>query len=192
MKRIDDHQSSTADLGFWIYLMTDLMLFASLFATFMVLRGNTNGGPSANNIFDMPYVLVETFVLLYSSLMSGLAYVSAKFNRHRATTTYLALALIFGAIFLAMELREFAILVGDGHSWATSAFLSSYFTLVGTHGLHILVGLLWGSVLLVRILRGSWNHHALRKLGLFVMFWHFLELVWIFIFSIVYLIGGQL
>lgn len=192
MKQKFAEKADVANLGFWIYLMTDLMLFASLFATFMVLRGNTAGGPAASEIFSMPYVLVETFVLLYSSLMAGLAFVSAKFGKLKAATIYLVLTLIFGAIFLFLELYEFTQMVAEGHSWTASAFLSSYFTLVGTHGLHILVGLLWGGILLVKILRGKWNEHTVRKLGLFVVFWHFLELVWIFIFSIVYLIGGHL
>lgn len=193
MSRVDDKsQASTTNLGLWIYLMTDLMLFASLFATFMVLRNNTAGGPSGADIFEMPYILVETFILLYSSLMAGLAYVSARHKRRGATKVYLGLALAFGAAFLAMELWEFAKLAGEGHSWAASAFLSSYFTLVGTHGAHILVGLIWGVVLLAHLLRGHWNDNVVRKLGLFVVFWHFLELVWIFIFSVVYLIGGHL
>lgn len=192
MKQKFAEKADVANLGFWIYLMTDLMLFASLFATFMVLRGNTAGGPGAGEIFNMPYVLVETFVLLYSSLMAGLAFVSAKFDKLKAATVYLVLTLLFGSIFLFLELYEFTQMVSEGHSWTVSAFLSSYFTLVGTHGLHILVGLLWGGILLVKILRGKWNEHTVRKLGLFVVFWHFLELVWIFIFSVVYLIGGHL
>lgn len=192
MKRAHDEQSNVATLGLWFYLMTDLVLFASLFATFMVLRHNTAGGPSGSEIFDMPYVLIETFVLLFSSLMCGLAFISAKHKKRRAMLVYLCLTIIFGAIFLAMELYEFSKLAGEGHSWAESAFLSSYFTLVGTHGIHISVGLLWALVLLVRLTIKPMNDHILRKLGLFAIFWHFLELVWIFIFSVVYLIGGTL
>lgn len=192
MRRKDDEQSNIATLGLWTYLMTDLVLFASLFATFMVLRHNTDGGPGASEIFNMPYVLVETFVLLFSSLMCGLALLSAKFGRRGAMVTYLCLTILFGGLFLGMELYEFSQMVAEGHSWSESAFLSSYFTLVGTHGLHIAIGLLWAMVLLVRLLRQPLDRHNLRKLGLFAIFWHFLELVWIFIFSIVYLIGGTL
>lgn len=184
-------QSGTTNLGLWIYLMTDMMLFASLFATFMVLRHNTAGGPNGHELFSMPYVLVETIVLLVSSLLAGLAFVSAKFEKRKAMLGFLAVSLLLGALFLGLELYEFGAMVAEGHSWATSAFLSSYFTLVGTHGAHIAVGLIWGVVLLARLLHGPWNRHAMRKLGLFVVFWHFLELVWIFIFSIVYLIGGN-
>lgn len=192
MMRREDEQSNVATLGLWIYLMTDLVLFASLFATFMVLRHNTAGGPSGPEIFNMPYVLIETFVLLFSSLMCGLAFLSAKFGRRGAMLTYLCLTILFGGLFLGMELAEFAQMAAEGHSWAESAFLSSYFTLVGTHGLHIAVGLLWALVLLVRLVYRPLDRHGLRKLGLFAIFWHFLELVWIFIFSIVYLIGGTL
>jgi cytochrome o ubiquinol oxidase subunit 3 len=192
MKRAHEEQSNITTLGLWFYLMTDLVLFASLFATFMVLRHNTDGGPGGSEIFDMPFVLIETFVLLFSSLMCGLAFLSAKFQRRGAMLVYLALTIVLGAIFLGMELYEFSKLAGEGHSWAESAFLSSYFTLVGTHGLHISVGLLWALVLLVRLATKPMNDHVLRKLGLFAIFWHFLELVWIFIFSVVYLIGGTL
>ena len=183
-------QSNVSSLGLWIYLMTDLMLFASLFATFMVLRNNTASGPSLPEIYNMPYILVETFVLLYSSLMAGLLYLAALHKRKKSVITYLGFTLLFGAIFLGMELYEFVQMVADGHSWSASASLSGYFTLVGTHGVHIAIGLLWGVVLLWYLLRRSWTPQLMRKLGMFVVFWHFLELVWIFIFSIVYLIGG--
>lgn len=192
MSRVHDEQSNVASLGLWIYLMTDLVLFASLFATFMVLRHNTAGGPGGAEIFNMPYALIETFVLLFSSLMCGLAFVSARFRRRGAMLVYLGLTILFGAIFLGMELAEFSHMVREGHSWSESAFLSSYFTLVGTHGLHITVGLLWAIVLLVRLIRQPLERHIMRKLGLFAVFWHFLEVVWIFIFSIVYLVGGTL
>lgn len=192
MRRTNDEQTGVATLGLWTYLMTDLMLFASLFAAFMVLRRNTASGPEAAEVFDMPFVLVETFVLLFSSLMCGLAYISAKFNRRRAMLVYLGLTIITGGLFLGMELYEFSHMVADGHSWAESAFLSSYFTLVGTHGIHIAVGLLWAIVLVVRLARKPLDTHSFRKLGLFAIYWHFLELVWIFIFSVVYLIGGTL
>lgn len=192
MRRTDDEQSSVATLGLWIYLMTDLMLFASLFATFMVLRHNTAGGVGASELFNMPFVLSETLILLFSSLMCGLALLSAKFRRQRLMVTYLGLTIVAGIAFLGMELFEFTQMVADGHSWTTSAFLSSYFTLVGTHGLHIAVGLIWAMVLFVRLLKRPIDRHGLRKLGLFAIFWHFLELVWIFIFSVVYMIGGTL
>lgn len=178
------------ELGFWIYLMTDLMLFASLFATFFILRVGTAGGPSPSDIFSIDYVMTETFILLASSVTSGMALVSARFRKHRQMIAFLVATILLGLAFLSLELREFAMLAADGHSWAQSAFLSSYFTLVGTHGFHILIGLIWASTLLVVLVKKkqvSENH--LQKLSLFTMFWHFLDLVWIFIFSIVYIIG---
>ena len=139
---------SKATFGFWIYLMTDCIIFASLFATFMVLRGRTAGGPSGADIFDLPYVFGETIVLLMSSLASGLALLAAHQKNRRQTLMWLRITALLGAVFLGMELHEFRTLVAEGHSWTRSAFLSSYFGLVGTHGLHIFVGLTW--------LAGTW------------------------------------
>ena len=179
-----------AELGFWIYLMTDLMLFAALFATFYILRVGIADGPKASEIFNIDYVMAQTFVLLASSVTSGMAMLSAKFQMKKQALVFLAATIVLGLSFLVLELNEFALLVNEGHSWTTSAFLSSHFTLVATHGLHIFIGLIWAIVLFVVIMRRkniSGNH--LRKLGLFTMFWHFLDLVWIFIFSVVYVIG---
>lgn len=192
MKNHALHKKETADLGFWLYLMTDIMLFGGLFATFMVLRHNTNGGPDGNEIFDIKYALVETFLLLGSSLMCGLALLSAKYKKRKEAKVYLSVALLLGVAFLGMELYEFWNFVQEGNSWQKSAFLSAFFTLVGTHGLHITIGLIWGAVLLYTILKRGFTDHIMRKFGLFTVFWHFLELVWIFIFTVVYLIGGAL
>jgi cytochrome o ubiquinol oxidase subunit 3 len=178
------------ELGFWLYLMTDLMLFASLFATFFILRVGVADGPQASDIFSIDYVMAQTFVLLASSVTSGMALVSARFGKYRQMSLFLIGTIFLGATFLVLELREFSLLIGEGHSWSQSAFLSSYFTLVGTHGLHILIGLIWAITLLVVLLKSkkvSENHY--RKLSLFTMFWHFLDLVWIFIFAVVYIIG---
>ena len=178
-------------LGFWIYLMTDCVLFAGLFATFAVLRGNTFGGPSGAEIFDLPYILVETMLLLTSSFTAGLAIIGSERGLKRQSIIWLGMTFLLGAAFLAMELYEFHNLVSEGHSWSTSAFLSSYFTLVGTHGLHIAVGLLWLGVLIFRLWRFNFKKTDLNRLALFSLFWHFLDIVWIFIFTIVYLIGGM-
>lgn len=186
------HKKETAELGFWLYLMTDIMLFGGLFATFMVLRHNTNGGVDGHELFDTKYALIETFVLLGSSLMCGLALLSAKYKKPKEAKIYLGITLVLGAAFLAMELYEFWSFVQEGHSWQASAFLSAFFTLVGTHGLHITIGLIWGIVLLYTIFKRGFTENLMRKLGLFTVFWHFLELVWIFIFTVVYLIGGTL
>ena len=171
--------------------MTDCVLFAGLFATFAVLRGNTFGGPSGAEIFDLPYILVETMLLLTSSFTAGLAIIGSERGLKRQSIIWLGMTFLLGAAFLAMELYEFHNLVSEGHSWSTSAFLSSYFTLVGTHGLHIAVGLLWLGVLIFRLWRFNFKKTDLNRLALFSLFWHFLDIVWIFIFTIVYLIGGM-
>lgn len=175
--------------GFWVYIMTDCVLFASLFATFAVLRFSTFGGPGAGDIFDLQFVFVETLLLLISSFTCGLAILAARGNDKKKTLTWLAVTFLLGLAFVGMELFEFNQLVGEGHSWQASAFLSAFFTLVGTHGLHIIVGLLWIVSLGWLILKRGLGRHTTRKLMLFSLFWHFLDIVWIFIFTIVYLLG---
>lgn len=175
--------------GFWVYLMTDLVLFATLFATYAVLHNNTFGGPSGKDIFDMPFVLTETMLLLTSSFTAGLAMLAVYKRRKSLTLTLLGITFLLGATFLGMELYEFNHLVQEGHSWRESAFLSAFFTLVGTHGLHILSGLIWVSVLIAQVIRKGITSHTTRRLTLFSLFWHFLDIVWIFIFTIVYLMG---
>jgi cytochrome o ubiquinol oxidase subunit 3 len=178
-------------IGFWIYLMTDCVLFASLFATFAVLRNSTYGGPSGADLFDLPFVLVETMALLTSSFTVGLAVLAASRGYRKQTLAWLITTFVLGLTFLTMELTEFAHLVVEGNSWQASAFLSSFFTLVGTHGLHIAVGLLWMIVVSIRLLRFNMKKSDINRLGLLALFWHFLDVIWIFIFSIVYLIGGM-
>lgn len=176
--------------GFWVYLMTDLVLFASLFATYAVLRNNTNGGPSGAEIFSLPYVFVETVLLLVSSFTSGLALLMVHRNNKSAALWLLAITFVLGAAFVGMEVKEFAHLVSDGDSWRTSGFLSAYFTLVGTHGLHITAGLIWMLVLGGQIVWRGITPTTSKRVSLFSLFWHFLDIVWIFIFTIVYLIGA--
>ncbi len=176
-------------LGFWIYLMTDVVLFATLFATFAVLRTATNGGPDGKELFGLPFVLAETFILLTSSFTSGLMIVMARRGLALKAAIWLIITMLLGAAFLFMELSEFNTLVAEGHGWQQSAFLSSFFTLVGTHGLHIFFGLVWAFVLLVQIMQKKLTKNVLRRLTLFGMFWHFLDVIWIFIFTIVYLMG---
>jgi cytochrome o ubiquinol oxidase subunit 3 len=176
--------------GFWLYLMTDCVLFGSLFATYAVLHHNTFGGPSAHDIFDLRFVLIETMVLLTSSFTCGIGMLLAHDQRKKsAIVAFFASTFLLGALFLGMELTDFSSLIHEGAGFTRSAFLSSFYTLVGTHGLHVAVGLLWLLLLIVRILRSGITHHTLRKLLLFSLFWHFLDVVWIFIFTIVYLLG---
>ena len=177
-------------LGFWIYLMTDCVLFATLFATFAVLRSATAGGPAGSDIFDLNFVLIETMILLTSSFTAGLAVLGAELGFKKQTIIWLLITFALGATFLAMELWEFSQLIGEGHGWQQSAFLSSYFVLVGTHGLHIAVGLIWMAVVIFRLLQRNFKETDVRRLSILGLFWHFLDVIWIFIFSFVYLIGG--
>jgi len=142
-------------------------------------------------LFNLPFVLVETIILLTSSFTIGLAVLGAARGYKKQAIVWLVLTFLLGATFLAMELWEFNQLIGDGHGWQQSAFLSSYFVLVGTHGLHIAVGLLWLIVVTVRLWKRGFKKTDLHRLSLLGLFWHFLDVVWIFIFSFVYLIGGM-
>lgn len=175
--------------GFWLYLMNDIILFATLFATFMVLRENTYGGPSGKELFSLPFVLVETLLLLTSSFTAGIAIYFARQKNRKQVLVWLVFTALLGLGFLAMELHEFSNLVSEGHGWQTSAFLSAFFTLVGTHGLHITIGLMWLIYLVISLYRAGFTDSVLKRLTLFSLFWHFLDIIWIFIFTIVYLMG---
>lgn len=193
MSRADDEVKvfQRKTLGFWVYLMTDIVLFATLFATFAVLRTATAGGPSGADIFDLNFVLVETMLLLTSSFTVGLALLGAERGFKKQAIIWLIITFLLGAGFVAMELYEFHELIAEGHGWQQSAFLSSYFVLVATHGLHITVGLLWMAVVIFRLLQRNFKETDVRRLSLLSLFWHFLDIIWIFIFSFVYLIGGM-
>lgn len=182
-------QTSKTSLGFWLYLMTDLMLFGSLFATYIVLKPGTAGGPGPQELFDLPYVFIETLLLLLSSFACGLALLYAYAKNKTATIVWLSITGALGLAFLAMEIHEFSALIHEGHSWTQSGFLSGYFGLVGTHGLHITIGLLWLVSTIAYLLYKPMNMRFLQRLTLFSMFWHFLDIVWICIFTIVYLMG---
>lgn len=177
-------------LGFWTYLMTDCILFATLFATYAVLHNNTFGGPSGKELFSLPFVLIETLLLLTSSFTCGLAVLGMRMRSKKLIAVSLGITVALGAAFLGMELYEFTQLIHEGNSWRRSGFLSAFFTLVGTHGLHILIGLLWAMVLGFQLFRRGITPHTTRRLTLFSMFWHFLDIVWIFIFTLVYLLGA--
>ena len=191
MEHIEHEATEKTTFGFWVYLMTDCVLFASLFATYAVLHRNTYGGPGGAELFSLPYVLVETMVLLASSFTCGLAMIAARKRDMAQVLVWLAVTFILGATFLTLELSEFHAMVADGESWRQSAFLSSYFTLVGTHGLHITIGLIWLATLAVLLFKKGFSHSLQKRLMLFSLFWHFLDVVWIFIFTIVYLFGAM-
>lgn len=188
LREVEDRR--TTSVGFWLYLMTDCLLFATLFATYAVLKNNTAGSVSGADIFDMNYVLAMSIVLLVSSVTSGFALVSARLNKYIATLVWLCLTIFLGIIFLVLELHEFSTLLAEGYSWQSSAFLSAFFTLVGTHGLHIAIGTVWALVLLGAIGLKGLRARSLKQLSLFTMFWHFLDIIWIFIFTFVYAMGS--
>lgn len=175
--------------GFWIYLMTDCLIFASLFAVYVVQRAATAGGPTGADLFDLPFVLGETLLLLTSSFVCGMMLLAAHAGKKGFVVAGLIASGLLGAGFLAMELYEFSHLIHEGYGWQRSGFLTAFFTLVGTHGLHITVGLLWLVVMLVRVFRVGLTPAVTRKLTLFSLFWHFLDVIWIFIFTIVYMMG---
>lgn len=187
LRHRDEFNKTT--LGFWVYLMTDCVLFAALFATYAVLRGGTAGGVTGADIFELDFVFIETLLLLVSSLTSGLALLGVRLGSRRFVASMLAATFVLGAAFLTMELYEFAKLASEGHDWSASAFLSAYFTLVGTHGLHIAVGLLWIAVLAKSLIKKGITNTFHKRLTLFSLFWHFLDIIWIFIFTLVYLMG---
>lgn len=190
LKRIEREATDKTVFGFWTYLMTDCVLFACLFATYAVLHGNTFGGPSGHELFKLPYVLTETMILLTSSFTCGLAMIAAQKRDKRQVLFWLGVTFLLGLGFLGMELSEFHNMVLEGNSWRRSGFLSSYFTLVGTHGLHITFGLIWMAVTAWFTLKKGLTDTMMKRLTLLSLFWHFLDVVWIFIFTIVYLFGG--
>lgn len=171
--------------GFWVYLMTDLVLFASLFATYAVLHVMTTPGTLPHASLS---TLAETVLLLTSSLACGFSLLWAQAGERGRALAWAGATLTLGAAFLALELAEFRTLMLAGHGPQASGVLSAFFTLVGTHGLHILVGLLWGACLMGVIASRGLTRKTLRALSLWSMFWHFLDIVWIFIFTLVYLL----
>ena len=185
------HESQdNVTFGFWLYLMTDLLMFAVLFATFAVLKNSTFGGITIREIFNGPFVLGETLILLTSSFICGLAVLYAVRGDKKKVIVLLSLTLLLGIAFISMEISEFSHLISEGNTFQKSAFLSSFFTLVGTHGMHILIGCLWIVIMIIQIFRRGLTPSNIRKTMMAGLFWHFLDIVWIFIFTIVYLMGG--
>jgi cytochrome o ubiquinol oxidase subunit 3 len=183
-------QTENVKLGFWLYIMSDCLIFASLFATYAVLQGQTFGGPTIKEITNLTFVLKETMVLLLSSFTCGLSILSMQAGRTKSTALWLMLTFGLGLFFLFLELGEFRALYLAGNSWNKSAFLSAYFTLVGTHGLHVAIGSFWMLVLLITLVLRGLTGRMKRNLLILSLFWHFLDIIWIFIFTFVYLIGA--
>ncbi len=187
---VNHHEAEANDrimFGFWVYLMTDLLMFAVLFAVYAVLQGKTLGGESGRELFSLPLVLTETLILLTSSLTCGIGMIAARKRNKNLVLFWFGITFILGLAFLSLEFKEFAELIHEGYTMQSNAFLSSFFVLVGTHGLHIISGLLWMLITLIFIIKRGLNSHIIRKLAMLSLFWHFLDIVWIFIFTIVYL-----
>jgi cytochrome o ubiquinol oxidase subunit 3 len=176
-----------AMFGFWVYLMTDLLMFTILFAVYTVLHNNTQGGETGHELFSLPLALTETVLLLTSSFTVGIAMIAARMGKKNLALLWFGITFALGLAFLLLELKEFAEFIHEGHTLKSNAFLSSFFVLVGTHGLHITSGLLWMAITLVFIIKRGLNKHMIRKLTYLSLFWHFLDIVWIFIFTVVYL-----
>ena len=187
---IEFSSEAKALFGFWAYIMSDCLLFASIFAAYAVLHTSTFGGPSSRELFSMPFVLGETLILLASSFTYGLVTLYAHHhNSKKMVLAYLAITFVLGALFLAMEVSEFTKLIYEGNGPARSAFLSAFFTLLATHGLHVTAGLIWMGTVFAQVWRSGVNMVTLRNISVLGLFWHFLDIVWIFIFTIVYLMG---
>jgi cytochrome o ubiquinol oxidase subunit 3 len=175
--------------GFWLYLMSDLILFGTLFATFVVLGRNYAGGPTGKELFDLPYLLGETLLLLFSSITYGLVMLAVHDGRKKWVLIGLAVTFLLGLGFVSMEIIEFHGMIAEGVGPDRSAFLSSFFTLVGTHGAHVTFGLIWMAVMISQVAVKGLTSPVQSRLIRLSMFWHFLDIVWIGIFSIVYLMG---
>jgi len=178
--------------GFWIFLLSDVVMFSTLFAAFAVLENSTAGGPAAPQLFDLRAVAVETACLLMSSFTCGLATLAVGARSQKWTQLTLLLTGLLGAIFLLLEAREFSRLVHLGAGPTRSAFLSSFFTLVGCHGLHVTAGLLWLGTMMAQFLAKGFRADIRRRYLCFSLFWHALDIIWVAIFSLVYLVGTTL
>jgi len=188
----DDHHHDSGQmtvLGFWLYLMTDCILFASLFATYAVLSGSFAGGPSGHDIFQLDFVAVETLFLLLSSITFGFAMLKMFDGKKAGVLGWLAVTFLFGAGFIAMEIYEFHHLIGEGFGPQRSGFLSGFFALVGTHGLHVTAGLIWMAIMMYQINKHGITPTAKTRMSCLSLFWHFLDVVWICVFTVVYLMG---
>jgi len=176
--------------GFYLYLLSDCILFATLFAAFAVLHGAVADGPTGRQLFDLRNAFIETACLLTSSVTCGMAMLAC--DRRHITSALVALAVTFilGGVFLALELTEFAHLVADGAGPSRSAFLSAFFMLVSTHGLHVTAGLAWLLILVLQLQQRGFSEGVVRRLFCFSLFWHVIDVVWIAVFSFVYLIGS--
>jgi cytochrome o ubiquinol oxidase subunit III len=177
--------------GFWIFLLSDIIMFSALFATYAVLSGQTAGGPSGRELFQLRHVGVETLCLLFSSYTCGLAILAIERRRMREFYVGCALTFVLGASFLGMEISEFAGMVASGAGPSRSAFLSSFFSLVGLHGIHVSAGLLWLTFMVAQTAAKGPRDFVRRRLLCFSLFWHALDIIWVALLTLVYLLGAR-
>jgi cytochrome o ubiquinol oxidase subunit 3 len=175
--------------GFWIFLISDIIMFAAFFATYAVLSGNTAGGPSGKDLFHLDNVAIETACLLTSSLTCGLAGIGAQAGNRKLFHISMAITFLLGAAFLVLELREFAEMIEAGAGPSRSGFLSSFFALIGCHGFHVTAGLLWLLTMMAQVFAKGFRDDILRRMLCFSLFWHTLDIIWVALFSLVYLVG---
>jgi cytochrome o ubiquinol oxidase subunit III len=184
-----ESKSIVVPYGFWLFVLSDIVLFSALFATYATLVHATDGGPTAKDLFDRTTVAIETVSLLLSSFVCGLAMIAAKRGNMRWTQIFLFTTGLLGFVFLVLELKEFASMIAVGAAPQRSAFLSSFFTLVGCHGAHVTAGLMWIGTMMAQIWTKGFRPHIVRRLLCLSIFWHALDIIWVAIFTIVYLIG---
>ena len=184
-----ESKSIVVPYGFWLFVLSDMVIFSALFASYGTLVHATDGGPTTNQLFDRNLVAIETIALLLSSFVCGLAMITAKRANMLWTQVWLVVTGLFGLVFLSIELFEFVKMIGEGAGPQRSAFLSSFFTLVGCHGAHVTAGLLWLGTMMAQIWAKGFREDIVRRLLCFSIFWHALDIIWVGIFIIVYLIG---
>ncbi|WGG45129.1 cytochrome aa3 quinol oxidase subunit III [Rossellomorea sp. DA94] len=187
-----EYQSDIGKLnifGFWVFLGAEIALFATIFATFFALKAGTMGGPLPSEVFDMKNTIIMTLLLLISSFTSGLSINELRKRNVKSMMVWLIITLLFGLGFLYMEITEFIHLVHEGAAMGTNAFWSSFYLLTGTHGLHVSVGILWILLVMFQVKKRGLNPDTAKKLFVSSLYWHFLDFVWIFVFTSVYLLG---
>ena len=183
------HEHEMTTLGFWIFLVTDCILFGTLFATYAVLYTHIDGHLTGRELFEVPGFTIETFILLTSSFTSGLALLAINKEKMKPFMGWLIVTIFLGLSFVGLEINEFAKMIAEGASISTNAFLSSFFTLVSTHGLHVSFGIIWMIAIMVQIRKHGINAVTKHKVFIVGLYWHFLDAVWIFLFTVVYLMG---
>ncbi|MGK2896967.1 MAG: cytochrome c oxidase subunit 3 [Candidatus Makana argininalis] len=188
-KKIFNYENNIKIFGFWIYLMSDIILFSTLLATYFVLKNNSFNVIKVKNIFNLFFIFIESIILLISSFTFGLSVLNIKkFNKFK-TIIWLITTIFFGSVFVFIEIYEFLNLFNKGYCYNKSAFLSSYFTLIGMHGLHIIIGIIWIIIMIIHVYINGFSKLNLIRFKCLSLFWHLLDIIWIVIFTFVYLIG---